>query len=117
MNLGWYRAGSGGAELCELCYLRHGGLQKIESSAFVWCLYRNNNCIIMTASKILKYFVAIVLGGVLVAQAADSKSDKPAAKAKPYTLKVCPVSDEKLGEMGDPYVFTHEGREIKLCCK
>ena len=19
--------------------------------------------------------------------------------------------------MGDPYVFTHEGREIKLCCK
>ncbi len=71
----------------------------------------------MTASKILKYFVAIVLGGVLVAQAADSKSDKPAAKAKPYTLKVCPVSDEKLGEMGDPYVFTHEGREIKLCCK
>ena len=71
----------------------------------------------MTASKLLKYFVAIVLGGVLVAQAADSKSDKPAAKAKPYTLKVCPVSDEKLGEMGDPYVFTHEGREIKLCCK
>jgi len=21
------------------------------------------------------------------------------------------------GSMGDPYVFTHEGREIKLCCK
>jgi hypothetical protein len=21
------------------------------------------------------------------------------------------------GDMGDPYVFTHEGREIKLCCK
>ena len=53
-------------------------------------------------------------------QAADSKSeksDKSTAKSKPYTLKVCPVSDEKLGDMGDPYVFTHEGREIKLCCK
>ena len=27
------------------------------------------------------------------------------------------VTDEKLGEMGDAYVFVHEGREIKLCCK
>jgi len=38
-------------------------------------------------------------------------------KPKPYTLKTCAVSDEKLGEMGKPYVFEHEGREIKLCCK
>jgi hypothetical protein len=39
-------------------------------------------------------------------------------KAKPYPLKTCVVSDEKFGgEMGDPYVFTHEGREVKLCCK
>jgi YHS domain-containing protein len=45
--------------------------------------------------------------------AADKKADKP----KPYPLKTCIVSDEKLGEMGDAYVFTHEGREIKLCCK
>ncbi len=44
--------------------------------------------------------------------------DKPAAKAKPYPLKTCVVSDEKFGgDMGDPYVFTHEGREVKLCCK
>ena len=43
---------------------------------------------------------------------------KPAAKAKPYPLKTCVVSDEKFGgDMGDPYVFTHEGREVKLCCK
>ena len=41
-----------------------------------------------------------------------------ADKAKPYPLKTCVVSDEKLGgDMGEPYVFTHEGREIKLCCK
>ena len=39
------------------------------------------------------------------------------AKAKPYPLKTCVVSGEKLGEMGKPYVFTHEGREIQLCCK
>ena len=24
---------------------------------------------------------------------------------------------EKLGEHGKPYVFTHEGQEIKMCCK
>ena len=39
------------------------------------------------------------------------------AKPRPYTLETCPVSGEKLGEMGKPFVFTHEGREIKLCCK
>lgn len=36
---------------------------------------------------------------------------------KPYKPDTCIVSGEKLGEMGDPYVFVHEGQEIKLCCK
>jgi hypothetical protein len=40
-----------------------------------------------------------------------------AEKAKPYPLKKCVVSDEDLGSMGDPYVFTHKGQEVKLCCK
>jgi hypothetical protein len=71
----------------------------------------------MISSKFTKYLVAIGLAAAFVCQAADSKSDKAATKAKPYTLKTCAVSDEKLGDMGDPYVFTHEGREIKLCCK
>jgi YHS domain-containing protein len=44
-------------------------------------------------------------------------SAKPDAKAKPYPLTTCIVSGEKLGEMGDPFVFTYEGQEIKLCCK
>lgn len=42
--------------------------------------------------------------------------DKKAA-TKPYPLEKCVVSDEKLGEMGKPFVFTYEGQEIKLCCK
>ncbi len=47
--------------------------------------------------------------------AADQKA---AAKAKPYPLKTCIVSDEQLGgDHGEPYVFVHEGQEIKLCCK
>ena len=48
--------------------------------------------------------------------AADAKSTN--ATAKPYPLKTCIVSDEKLGgDMGKPYVFAYEGQEIKLCCK
>ncbi|OYV04534.1 MAG: hypothetical protein CFE26_16375 [Verrucomicrobiales bacterium VVV1] len=39
------------------------------------------------------------------------------ASAKPYPLEVCLVSGEKLGEMGEPVVITHEGQQIKFCCK
>ncbi len=36
----------------------------------------------------------------------------------PDLLKTCPVSGDKLGgDMGDPYVFSYKGQEIKLCCK
>ena len=55
--------------------------------------------------------VAIALGPV-AAFGADKAKD-----VKPYPLKTCAVTDEKLGEHGKPYVFTHEGQEIKLCCK
>ena len=40
-----------------------------------------------------------------------------ATKAIPYPLETCLVSGEKLGSMGKPMTFVHEGREIKLCCK
>jgi len=68
--------------------------------------------------KALKPFVAAILAvafctAPLAGLAADKKTEKP----KPYPLKTCVVSDEKLGDMGDAYVFVHEGREIKLCCK
>lgn len=35
----------------------------------------------------------------------------------PDLLKTCPVSGEKLGEMGKPVVFTYKDQEVKLCCK
>ncbi len=60
--------------------------------------------------------VASVLLGV-VALAPAGAAENQAAKPKPYPLKMCVVSGEKLGEMGDPHVFTYQGREIKLCCK
>lgn len=43
-------------------------------------------------------------------------ADTPAT-AKPYPLKTCVVSGESLDSMGKPYIFQHEGQEIKLCCK
>ena len=71
--------------------------------------------------KKLKNTVAVllalsILGGPLAGLAADQGAQTK-TKPKPYTLKTCVVSDEKLGEMGESYVFVHEGREIKLCCK
>jgi YHS domain-containing protein len=71
--------------------------------------------------KLIKQITSTVLAATFLAApfvgfAADS-ADKKAEKTKPYTLKTCPVSDEKLGEMGDPYVFTYKGQEVKLCCK
>jgi hypothetical protein len=52
------------------------------------------------------------LAAPFVGMAADQKTE-----IKPYPLKTCVVSGEKLGEMGTPYVFTNDNREIKLCCK
>ncbi len=76
--------------------------------------------------KLLKIVTgAALLGSLLTtplaALAADHQhGDAKAtdAKAKPYPLKTCIVSGEKLGgDMGKPYIFVHEGQEIKLCCK
>jgi hypothetical protein len=70
--------------------------------------------------KRLKTFTVAVLvtsfvTGPFAVLAADGKADKP----KPYPLDTCIVSGEKIGaDPGmKPYAFTHEGREIKLCCK
>src|SRR5438552_4194755 len=72
--------------------------------------------------KLLKPLTAAVLitaylAAPLATLADDGKDAKKADKPKPYTLKTCPVSDEKLGGMGDAFVFTYQDREIKLCCK
>jgi len=69
--------------------------------------------------KTLKYLTAAVLSisvlaGPFVAIAADQTTEP---KLKPYTLKNCIVSGDKLDEMGKTYVFEYQGREIKFCCK
>ncbi len=48
---------------------------------------------------------------------APAPAPSPAAPAaETYPLSTCVVSGEKLGEMGDPVVFTYEGTEVHLCC-
>jgi len=60
--------------------------------------------------------VTLVLASLALNTA--TAEDKKAA-AKPYPLDTCIVSDEKLGADASmkPFSFTHEGQEIKLCCK
>src|SRR5882672_6032007 len=71
--------------------------------------------------KLLKSAVRLLTVATIVALpvAGFAADEKKAEKPKPYTLKKCVVSDEELDEKGDmkPYVFTYEGREIKLCCE
>ena len=57
--------------------------------------------------------------GCCAAATPMADAGKADAAAKPYPLDTCIVSDEKLGADPDmkPYVFVHEGQEIKLCCK
>ena len=69
----------------------------------------------LNTMKTLKPFiVAFLLASFVAAPWAALAKDK---EAKPYPLTTCVVSGEKLGEMGKPYTFKHEGREIQLCCK
>ena len=69
--------------------------------------------------KRLKYLTVTVLPcpfwqGPLWPWQVTRRSD---AKLKPYTFKTCVVSGDKLGEMGDPFVYKYEDRELKFCCK
>lgn len=61
----------------------------------------------LTLSSLMAFLVFGV-GALLDSQAAD---------AKKYPLQTCVVSGEKLGDHGKPYVFTHEKKEVQLCCK
>jgi len=52
------------------------------------------------------------LGGTTTLLAANTSTN-----AVPDLLKTCPVSGDKLGEMGAPFTFTYKDQEVKLCCK
>ena len=61
--------------------------------------------------------VAVLFVSLCAAALTAGAGDTNSVKLKPYTLKSCIVSGDKLGEMGDPFVYAYKGREIKFCCK
>jgi hypothetical protein len=65
--------------------------------------------------KVMLHFGTVLLLVGLAGELSAVGADKE--KAKPYPLDKCLVTDEKLDDHGKPYVFTHQGQEIKLCCK
>jgi hypothetical protein len=50
--------------------------------------------------------LALALGCGLLVVTTGAAADKK--ETKPYPLQTCVVSDEKLGSMGTPYVFTND---------
>jgi hypothetical protein len=61
---------------------------------------------------------AILIAAFVTAPLAGFAAEKKDGKAKPYPMDTCVVSGEKLGEGSmKTYTFTHEGQEVKLCCK
>ena len=60
-------------------------------------------------------FFGLALGEAMLASSAIA-ADTNNAPLKPDLLTTCPVSGDKLDEMGKPYVFVYQGQEIKLCC-
>jgi hypothetical protein len=70
--------------------------------------------------KKLKMFVTIALAVPFLASPLAGLADDTNAAAstppKPDLLTTCPVSGEKLGEMGKPDVFVYQDQEVKLCC-
>jgi hypothetical protein len=67
--------------------------------------------------KAIKRLVCVTMAALLVSAAATCLADDTKTPAKPYPLKTCLVTGEKLGGMGEAYTFTYKGQEIKLCCK
>ncbi len=67
--------------------------------------------------KALRPLIAAILVTSFLIPQFGFAADKKTEKLKPYTLKTCVVSGDKLGAMGDPYVYEYKGREIKFCCK
>jgi hypothetical protein len=64
--------------------------------------------------------LALLAGAPALVHAADTNAPASSGKAdvKPYPLKTCIVSGDKIGgDMGKPVTMTYKGQEMKFCCK
>jgi YHS domain-containing protein len=62
-----------------------------------------------------RYFIAAFASAALLSLVVPVQAEDKKPEVKPYPLKTCVVSDKDLSD--SPEVLTHEGQEIKLCCK
>ncbi|HAV64708.1 MAG TPA: hypothetical protein DCY13_20370 [Verrucomicrobiales bacterium] len=60
--------------------------------------------------------LADAAGSAVALAIVEKPTAEQLAAAKPYTLETCLVSDEKLGEMGEPLVLVVGNQQVKLCC-
>ena len=67
----------------------------------------------MSLKSILISGLALTLGLAVAVVGAETKN-KPTIK--PYPLKTCVVSGDKLGDMGDIHVIQYKGRDVRFCC-
>jgi len=59
---------------------------------------------------------ASLVAAAIAALVANASAEE-ATKGDPYPLSTCIVSGGKLGSMGEPIIYNHEGREVRFCCK
>jgi YHS domain-containing protein len=69
------------------------------------------------------FICAIAISGVGIAaisgcgdSSVQTKAPSKAGIPANYPLDTCPVSGQKLGTMGDPYVIKYQGKAVALCC-
>lgn len=70
--------------------------------------------------KLIPILTALSLTAFVSCNDDKTTEAAPPAETSPkvtdYPLDVCVVSGEKLGSMGEPFVITHEGTEVRFCC-
>lgn len=67
--------------------------------------------------KMIKSLAVVAVLVTLLAGVMTVRADEKIAKPVPYPLDTCAVCGMKLGDMGKPYTFVYQGREIKVCDK
>jgi YHS domain-containing protein len=78
---------------------------------------REDNSIMKQFNRIVKSVMIVGLALAATALTSTARADTTTnAPVKPDQMTTCPVSGEKLGEMGKPMMFVYQGQEVKLCC-
>ena len=71
----------------------------------------------MKTATLFASFASLVAGLALLAACHSGHEHAGHSHDSKTAGPLCPVSGDALGSMGDPYVFMHEGHQVKLCCE